>query len=1243
MRLRDFLRAREGRSGATSPAWRVIEVGILFGDPASLPEVPKQFSGTTKSPFADAVIEELLDEGLATSRDGHLWLPWEKLYSALSDRALQPAVSLLGLPNVVQIAPSLGSRDTLSSATFGISLTGWIDQNRRPVTLSAICGAAVQLNGELRLMPEASWNLVQAVRDFEARAVRTPAANRAGWGRVRRCATIAEADVDNFLMSNVVLSPATLDVRFRKVNVADTTVVEIEPTFENAPQNWLQTFDAFPDVRAHYTLNVAGGGVVHVELPKATQSVLREIKRWPARRAAGARAEAFLLNPIAALGDDAEIAIDLNQFEHAKQEAGVTFDRFHVLVERDATGFPMRVGLNVEPPNGDALKRWFHDDGELKDFTDRLADRLRRGLPLLSWDDYEFILDGDACHELTALYEVAAAKKQPPVVIQKDHVFDLSAYSERVAAIGDDQPYLSAYIIKKSDADGWFPENLFAVFVHKLAGSDGEITLPITVEALPDIEELLHKARADGATEVTLPGCSQPLPLEAAAERIAAFRKALVDPKPALASAGAPGDMPSFRPPTLVIRSNIDSVEHIETREEVLSAPTREMRRPSSMRPEIRLKDHQRSGIARLQQLFEASPKHCRGVLMADDMGLGKTIQLLAFIVEALERDPKLPPALIVAPVALLQNWADEISKFFHPGAIRTLTAYGTALAPLKARREEIDAALREQGLVRFLLSGWRGNARIVLTTYETLRDLEFSFALEPWSILVCDEAQKVKNPNAGVTRAARKLNVRFRVACTGTPVENSLSDLWCLFDLIQPGLLGALNEFGKTFGRPIEIGGPAGDLARERLRRLIDPQVIRRTKAEVAKDLPRKLQKPCAMPMSQVQRDLYVNGVRLIAEAAAANEDRGSKVHHLGLLAHFRLVCADPRRYGVQAFAAEDPATYRLKSPKLDWLLRTLHEIESAAEKALVFAEHREIQRMLQHYIATEFGFKPKIVNGDTSVAETVADNRKRVINEFQEATGFGVIILSPLAVGFGVNIQEANHVIHYLRHWNPAKEDQATDRAFRIGQTKDVHVYCPLVTAPDFQTFDVKLDAFLDRKRAMATDMLHAAGSLSGVDLDVMEIIPPGGWPHGEAPVTSEDVTRASPDFLEALAAALWAKKGFECRLTQRSDAGVDVVAVRGSDGVLIQCKSSGAARALGWEAVKDVVAGEAVYGEHFPTVRFSKIALTNHAFNTRAKERAKANGVEVIERDALLEMVTKHPMQLREVVSYLGRSRV
>lgn len=686
---------------------------------------------------------------------------------------------------------------------------------------------------------------------------------------------------------------------------------------------------------------------------------------------------------------------------------------------------------------------------------------------------------------------------------------------------------------------------------------------------------------------------------------------------------------------------DIDKLEHEEGITKLAGDEEIRIERPRCLKAQVKLHDHQGSGIALMQQLFRATPHECRGVLLADDMGLGKTLQLLTLLAWAFERDKDLDPAMIVAPVALLGNWKEEITKFIEAGALRVMTAYGDALAKLRVPRESVEASLRQEGLVRFLKQDWRGDAQVVLTTYETLRDLEFTFASERWSIVICDEAQKIKNPNAQVTRAAKKLNARFRVACTGTPVENGLADLWCLFDFIQPGLLGALNDFGRSYGRIIESGGPESESKTEELRAKIEPQVIRRTKAEVAKDLPEKISVPgCHMELSSEQRDLYVGALQWLTEPPAEDAER-RKVHHLGLLQYLRLICADPRPYDVETFVPEDLGNYRRKAPKMDWLLRTLQDIQRKDEKVLIFAEHRDVQRMIQHYIKDAFGIQPRIVNGETRVSPKAEQNRQKIIREFQAAPRFGVIILSPLAVGFGVNIQAANHVIHYLRHWNPAKEDQATDRAYRIGQKKDVHVYCPLSTASDFKTFDVKLDELLELKRSLAGDMLRGAGSLSNLDIDLREIVPEAfRTPKNDRPVTMNDVERFRDKSFESVTAALWAKMGWKTYLTPQSDSGVDVVATRGCEGCLIQCKSSGNPdRRIGWDGVKEVVGGTATYQEIHPGVRFKRLCVTNQRFNDNAHQKAKSNEVELIEQDRLESLLSDNPVGMLDVCLFPG----
>nr|WP_262924500.1 MULTISPECIES: DEAD/DEAH box helicase [Pseudomonas] len=370
------------------------------------------------------------------------------------------------------------------------------------------------------------------------------------------------------------------------------------------------------------------------------------------------------------------------------------------------------------------------------------------------------------------------------------------------------------------------------------------------------------------------------------------------------------------------------------------------------------------------------------------------------------------------------------------------------------------------------------GDARIVLTTYETLRDQELSLARQQWAIVICDEAQKIKNPAALITQAAKAIPSRFRIACTGTPVENTLIDLWCLFDFIQPGFLGGLNQFGREYQRPIEAGMERDTAALERLRGLIEPQTLRRTKQDVAKDLPAKIEdQGCRkLLMHTLQRNLYLSEVAQYTQKQQMQEQLEQRESGmLGLLHRLKLVCAHP-------FSVQPDPRLREHSPKLQWLLSTLDNIarSGSGDKVILFTELRDIQRELQHAIQERFGFKPTVINGDTSTSSQSAQSRQRLIDRFQEQPGFSVIILSTVAVGFGVNVQAANHVIHFTRCWNPAKEDQATDRAYRIGQEKDVYVYYPTVRDAGMPTFEATLDELLQKRRALARDMLHGASEL-------------------------------------------------------------------------------------------------------------------------------------------------------------------
>ena len=825
------------------------------------PDAPEPFRACHSSPEMAGFVAQLQDEAYAAETPAGAAIPWEALYALVDDRNYASSLHLLHLPPVSNMTLRLASQGSLTDRDFRITFAV-VDAALQPVALTAMRGGAVQTGAQLRLLDQPVWRLARMVGTFNRRtdAERNDTFHRQQWGKIRRAAVEAKAELGDFLRRTVVLTPEKLKLHLRKAAVGDTTVTEVQPTFDGAPESWLSAFDKADNVRERYDI-VTPGGVVQILTTPQIRTVLGEIKRMPGRRIAGARAETFLLNPYSALGPDATQVLDEEQLNEAKATAGISFERFRPRIAADAAGFPFEVGIEIDEANGTLTQHVFQDDAELKDFVAGLTRRLQDGRPIFGWQGYEFELQGDAHEHLTQLQAALEMRAKPRIIIQRDQIYDLTQYDARVTDIGHDKPFISTYIVKRKDDDGWFPDNLMVLL--QVPGRDDVV--PVPPDQFKEWEKELEAAENAGLTTIRLPGITETIPVSVArgiADRICGPLNSPEPPSPPAAPKTATSTAP--KPPTLIIRGNIDALEHPEPVEPDGAAPL-EMERPRALKPHIVLRAHQVEGVARMQQLFARSPGKCRGVLMADDMGLGKTIQLLTLIAWSFEKFSGLPSALVVAPVSLLENWRQEIERFFAADSLPVLTAYGDNLSALRVPRESIDAQLRGEGLVRFLRPGWRGNACVVLTTYETLRDLEFSFAVEDWSIMVCDEAQRIKNPNAMITRAAKKQKVRFRIACTGTPVENSLADLWCLYDFVQPGFLGALNEFGREYGRPIEQWEEGGREKLGELRAKVEPLLIRRTKKDVAKDLPPKIPVPdCRVPLSAEQRGFYIGAFHL-------------------------------------------------------------------------------------------------------------------------------------------------------------------------------------------------------------------------------------------------------------------------------------------------------------------------------------------------------------------------------------------
>ena len=1022
-----------------------------------------------------AYLDQLFEEDFASQLSDRWLLPWDSLYQLLDDSEHASSLQLLGLPPLSKLQPQLASQGSLAEAGFKVFQT-WRDPfSGAPVEVER-CGAVVRCAVGLELLPQAVWELLHAVRALHAAQQESPGeiTNQLGWSNIRKLAKRAGAGMDGFLDKTVVVKPNSLKLNPRKKMVGDTPVIELDVAFEGQPSNWLASFDAYKQVQDSYRIPSADGSVTHVLIEPEVKAVLESVRALPGRRVAGDEAVSLLRNPFSFIGDDAAKVVDPDEYQDALVDEGIYFHHFRLepRLGEDAKTI-QSVGLLLEPISATPLPEVvlsFAAPYELAPFVRALEVNLAAGLPASSWQGHELELSDFDLVQLTGIKELLRGWQHQVDGKAFEAVVDLSSYGDRVVGIGEAERITSPFLVKEA-TENWLPAEV------KDLGIDGELLSKWDAssrENFEAFEQRLDEARAAGDETVALPGTDLSLPLKVAEQLFDSWAKKL-NPVEALSTLGST----KVARAVLHIENNIEEATYAERREAALLAGRNaHADLPELLRPEIQLREHQLKGVAWMQHLFGLAPTHVAGCLLADDMGLGKTIQLLTFLVWYLEQNPDGKPTLIVAPVSLLDNWERELERFFYADALSVLKLYGGALSAVKFKKEEIPDDLRAKGIKNLLRPGWIGDARIVLTTYETLRDQEFSLAMQQWSIVICDEAQKIKNPAALITQAAKAIPARFRVACTGTPVENTLIDLWCLFDFIQPGFLGGLNQFGREYQRPIEAGTERDSSALERLRGLIEPQTLRRTKQDVAKDLPAKLvDKECrALSMHALQRNLYLSEVASYSQKQQMKEQLGEKESGmLGLLHRLKLVCAHP-------YSVQPDQRLRDHSPKLQWLLQTLEGIKRAGngDKVIVFSELRDIQRELQHAIHERFGFKATVINGDTSTSSQSAQSRQKLIDQFQQQPGFSVIILSTVAVGFGVNVQAANHVIHFTRCWNPAKEDQATDRAYRIGQEKDVYVYYPTVLDNSMQTFEATLDQLLEKRRALAQDMLHGASEI-------------------------------------------------------------------------------------------------------------------------------------------------------------------
>ncbi len=441
------------------------------------------------------------------------------------------------------------------------------------------------------------------------------------------------------------------------------------------------------------------------------------------------------------------------------------------------------------------------------------------------------------------------------------------------------------------------------------------------------------------------------------------------------------------------------------------------------------------------------------GACLADDMGLGKTIQFIAFLLHLQEQDALENPTLLVCPTSVLGNWEREVNKFAP--TLKVLQHHGDKRPKGKIFTETVN------------------KYDLVITSYSLVqRDIKLLQTVN-WQIVVLDEAQNVKNADAKQSQAVRQLETKFRIALTGTPVENRLHELWSILDFLNPGYLGNKQFFQRRFAMPIEKYGDTASLMQ--LRSLVQPFILRRLKTDkqIIQDLPEKQEMTVFCGLTAEQAQLYqqlVDESLVEIESAEGLQRRGMI---LALLIKLKQICNHPAQYLKESSLAKH------NSAKLQRLEEMLEEVLAEENRALIFTQFAEWGKLLKPYLEKQLGREILFLYGSTS-----KNQREEIIDRFQnDPQGPRIMILSLKAGGVGLNLTRANHVFHFDRWWNPAVENQATDRVFRIGQTKNVQVHKFVCTG----TVEEKINDMIESKKQLAQQVVGAGEELlSELDTD-------------------------------------------------------------------------------------------------------------------------------------------------------------
>jgi len=822
----------------------------------------------------------------------------------------------------------------------------------------------------------------------------------------------------------------------------------------------------------------------------------------------------------------------------------------------------------------------------------------------------------------------------------------LLSWSDRVIAIGEYKPHFFSFI--RPAKEPWLPPEGGVII-------DGTMVY-LTPDEAKQFKQRLEYAIQQGKEEVVWKG--QKLP--ASKEAIQAITELTeIRPSSETTSKESVEKLQKIdgKRNILTIKDNFEEIDYASGSE--IHRPG-EISLPKMLRSGINLLPHQEEGLKWLQILWINGAK---GALLADDMGLGKTLQALSFMAWVQELIDNgqfhLKPMLVIAPVTLLENWKEEYRRFLEPIWGPFIELHGAGLKQFKkydlARALDIkkEIEIKDKEDAEVIISSGRGllleidkipKKAVVITTYETLRDYQFSFGLIDWAIIVVDEAQKIKTPAALVTTAIKAMKYEFGIALTGTPVENSWVDLWSIMDFVQPAHLGSLKEFVAQYHNPLRKPETDREALGRNLKEKVSPLLKRRMKEDHLKGLPEKYVCPYKVEMPQIQLEHYLDIVQKARESLPDPLSGQRKQHIFSVIGALRDISLHPylpifNEQGLVDFSDEEIIN---ASARLMKTTEILDKICQKGEKAIVFLISRKMQRVLQRLIKNRYGIYAHFING-----EVTGGRRKSLIDAFQSTNGFNVIIMSPEAAGVGLNVTAANHVIHLSRPWNPAKEDQATDRVYRIGQKRPVFVHVPLAVHPMFDneickgTFDLKLHRLLEHKRQLSRSVLLPT-VIEEKEWQTMgeEILSVTVEKRPTSTLTITDIDHMSAEMFEKAIASLYRKMGYQVELTPFSrDQGADVVALKhrqDGNSLLIQCKhTSNPNKAQNQKGIQEVLAACGVYQQEY-NAKFKTIVITNaKRFTDQAMQIAEANGVNLIPREKLAKLLKDYGVMLEEIL--------